>query len=486
MNAIADARRVGLPFALSALVLSLPARSLGDTVALPFGPADLDLGVAFDFSIDLGSLPARHGIVLSISPPSADAEAELQLIGCQGGSPQGTLVIGASTREIFNSLFATYPGPPQNQLGASCEFRLAGGAGASGSYQLTISAEMRASLTLPFARSDLDLGAPFEFSIDLGSLPARPEISFSISPAAADAKANLEFADCQLLDGTPQAPLYPFGGDRMVFRDLLVAYPDLALRQGVVCDFDFAGASGASGLYQLAIEGETRTPVPQNNFQGAIITPDKLVECATSACDLFSNDYDTEGSNFRWVFDGTEGIGRCTLSQSDITGHALYGYEQSAAGVGPWDCCTWRFDGVDGVTSTIGQLVFENQGVAPPPDGDSDQILDPCDNCPSTPNGPGKGTCVAGVIGIVCNSDLECGEGGKCSLDQEGACIAGAIGSVCKGDADCGANGTCSVARGAACTVPEPSAFLAGLAAAGCLSLLATSKRQTPQRGLKG
>jgi hypothetical protein len=55
-------------------------------------------------------------------------------------------------------------------------------------------------------------------------------------------------------------------------------------------------------------------------------------------------------------------------------------------------------------------------------DRDEDQVLNALDSCPVAPNGPGGGTCTAGdaaLLGEKCTSDVECGTGGFCSLNQE-------------------------------------------------------------------
>ena len=66
---------------------------------------------------------------------------------------------------------------------------------------------------------------------------------------------------------------------------------------------------------------------------------------------------------------------------------------------------------------------FDGIGDACEDDQDSDGIIDDDDNCPETPNGPDRGTCVEGDSG-TCLTDDECDTAsgsadGLCSMDQE-------------------------------------------------------------------
>jgi hypothetical protein len=84
----------------------------------------------------------------------------------------------------------------------------------------------------------------------------------------------------------------------------------------------------------------------------------------------------------------------------------------------------------------------DNDGVCDP--GDADSTCTGSDNCPLTPNGPAKGTCLAGVsykIARECINDEDCGENGFCSMNQEDTYQPGdSIGDacyLCESDFDC-------------------------------------------------
>lgn len=145
-----------------------------------------------------------------------------------------------------------------------------------------------------------------------------------------------------------------------------------------------------------------------------------------------------EGDNFRWIYDEdqddvliTSAGGRCEASNTSTGGGAAllsvpYTYDfQGDPSYAGLDCCTWQIDSPETNTTGTGQaLFFVNVDASDPanfpPDTDSDGIVDLCDNCPYTPNGPFLGTCVGGPDDqALCRSDLECGAPSFCSLSQQ-------------------------------------------------------------------
>lgn len=140
-----------------------------------------------------------------------------------------------------------------------------------------------------------------------------------------------------------------------------------------------------------------------------------------------------EGQNLRWVYD-TDGDdiletaidGVCQVDGSgdlDLGLPYTYAYAGVPGFVGH-DCCMWQ------ITSTQSQIVGTGQAIFfhnldpanpadAPLDSDFDAIVDACDNCVSTPNGPFLGTCVSGPTpGALCRSNRDCGPAGACDQSQ--------------------------------------------------------------------
>lgn len=139
-----------------------------------------------------------------------------------------------------------------------------------------------------------------------------------------------------------------------------------------------------------------------------------------------------EGQNLRWIYDldhdnvvVTSIGGICTAVSTTSPTYLPYTYRYAGVpGYTGVDCCTWRIESPGSGTVGSGQVIFyhnldPNNPANIPPDSDSDGIRNLCDNCPNTPNGPLRGSCVIGPYGLPCRSNPECGNGGLCSLAQE-------------------------------------------------------------------
>jgi hypothetical protein len=339
---------------------------------------------------------------------------------------------------LFRSKQTFAPGEPIVLGGNLADGAQFPGGVTGSSYVVVLSPEA----VLPFAPIAVPRQAPLYVTVDLGSLPPRPEIVFSIAPPAVDAEASIEPVEC-----APREELFP--DPREIFL-VFSTYGTDAQRQGASCLFRVdVPPVGPDPSYFFSVTAESVRP-RATGLTGCVTDPEGL-------CILQSGTFESEGDDFRWVDDGTPGVGTCALTGDPDDAPVSYAYVQPEPGAGDWDCCTWRFDGIDGVTSTVGQLVFQNDGVEPPPDTDGDQILDPCDNCPALPNGPALGSCVTGdgTPGAACETTTECPPGQPCSLDQEDSNLDG-VGDAC----------------------PEPEAGAAALVAATALGSLAAARRR--------
>jgi len=192
-------------------------------------------------------------------------------------------------------------------------------------------------------------------------------------------------------------------------------------------------------------------------------TPSGILETGTIATNAVG--FIDEGQNFRWIYDldhddvlqtNVGGVCEVVDTSSEFQLPYTYRFVGNPAFTGV-DCCTWRIDSQTGVVGTGQALFFHHLDSANPanmpPDTDQDGIRNLCDNCAMKPNGPLRGTCLAGSVGATCRSNFECGAGGRCSLSQEDA-DGNFEGDVC---------------------VPEP-ALAAGLAA-GVAALLFAARR---------
>jgi hypothetical protein len=292
--------------------------------------------------------------------------------------------------------------------------------GNQGSNYIVVLAVIGTPLPLPFGPVELDITSDFEFVLDLEALPPRPNVRISFSPASFAEQVSL-LDDCtdfnDLISFIPRQN--PENG---IVIDFIDTHPFAEDRVGVTCRLTLLSDGEASGLYELTITAFTDPPPAAQQTPG----------------ELSSADFTTEGNNVRWVYDGTQDLGTCQFTSDPDSPPVTFEYVPT--GTAEWDCCTWRFDGVDEVTSSIGQITFQNTATTLPPDADGDQILDPCDNCPGVANA--TPTCRGGSFGgQTCSSNADC-TGGFCFTS--GTCSAGSKGSPCHSDAQCGAGGRCS------------------------------------------
>ncbi|MGH2897284.1 MAG: hypothetical protein ACRDMZ_01310, partial [Solirubrobacteraceae bacterium] len=188
-------------------------------------------------------------------------------------------------------------------------------------------------------------------------------------------------------------------------------------RVGATCTVELR-ATGAAGSYRYAVEVTTTPPI------GALSSYESN-GAAVAGQALMPNNipFYSEATNHRFLYAGTGGssFGTCAWNPNPPAGDDPPIVYSAAAGTG-WDCCTFQFDGVDGVPSSVGQLVFNLNGPLPPPDPDGDGFLSPCDSCDYKANvdqkdGGGIGTTTPDLIGDACQCGQLAGSGSVDAVD---------------------------------------------------------------------
>ena len=180
-------------------------------------------------------------------------------------------------------------------------------------------------------------------------------------------------------------------------------------RAGATCSLEFT-ATGVAGTYHYVVD--TATDVP--------IGPTYLTQSTGAPVSFNGGDlpgaipFIEEASNHRFLYAGTGGssFGTCHWDPdppgTDDSPEVVY----SGATATGWDCCTFQFDGADGVPSAVGQLVLDLNGPLPPPDPDGDGFLSPCDSCDyiNDISQADRGGVGAGTPGNGIGDACECGE----------------------------------------------------------------------------
>ncbi|MGH2898005.1 MAG: hypothetical protein ACRDMZ_04970, partial [Solirubrobacteraceae bacterium] len=178
---------------------------------------------------------------------------------------------------------------------------------------------------------------------------------------------------------------------------------------GATCSLEFI-ASGPAGSYKYVVEGATAPPTGGVSLLSGVGAPLEGTASLPTQIPFLE-----EATNHRFLYAGTGGssFGTCHWNPdppgADDTPDVIYSGATTTSG---WDCCTFQFDGTDGVPSSVGQLVINLNGPLPPPDPDGDGFLSPCDSCdyvadPTQADRGGLGTTsTSNGIGDAC----ECGE----------------------------------------------------------------------------
>ncbi len=216
-----------------------------------------------------------------------------------------------------------------------------------------------------------------DFTVSLGSLPDRPVLIATAQPNDPNSTLELDVAivDCTAECLPASSFLFPdpTPAREQLVRALYVCYTDAGQRAGQFCDIRVSSANAQTGAYTLRVDGVTQFPTTKGEFVTPLVDPN-----ASLASGMLS--FINEGSNFRWLYPGTPTLGQCVLDTffGGVGGADLH---YLPTGVSGWDCCTYRFDGVDGTPSDVGQIVAQVPVTGLPPDFDYDGFLDPCDSC---------------------------------------------------------------------------------------------------------
>ncbi len=228
------------------------------------------------------------------------------------------------------------------------------------------------------------------FVVDLGNFPLRPEYDVVITPTSPGIigffqtiACNVDPADEVIFDvASPNDGFTTFGNDSV---KIWKAFQSVASRQGTFCIAGIPGDPGSSAIFDLSLDVLATVPAADTRDY------DPIAGTFTAA----SPDFGAEGSNHRWIFPGTVGLGQCQpfpltdgLQNPGETnaGPAAASYEPDAVPVQTdvYDCCTWTYESVDGVRAIPAVVEFPiGTPTVPLADGDGDFYPDRCDVCPA-------------------------------------------------------------------------------------------------------
>ena len=231
------------------------------------------------------------------------------------------------------------------------------------------------------------------FVMDLTNFPLRPQLAFETTnpdgtPTTPGDVSSPKVEDC---DTDPLEPTrWDVGSPDNNFLqgpnddpEIWKGYSSADSRDGTRCIVKIAAKPASAVPYDLALSVEATTP-----------NADPRDTAATSFT-AASEDFDTEGTNHRWIYRGTAGLGEClplpltaALENPGETNEgpaeATYAQETVPAQNDVFDCCTFTFDSVDGVRAIPAAEEFPiGTPVVPLDDTDGDFYPDLCDLCPN-------------------------------------------------------------------------------------------------------
>lgn len=236
-------------------------------------------------------------------------------------------------------------------------------------------------------------GETFTVFVPIGAFPARPVLHGTTRPNVAGLVTDVSIIDDTPppgdIDNTCEGGIYPVGsfgfrrqseadGDGHMAVRLFDSYPYAANRVGAICEVVITASAAGSYSYWL----ETTTATPTKKPEDYSVTSTE-VEFPVDLNDETNIEFIDEAQNHRFLYAGTGGqnFGTCVFEPDPPFGDNEFSVVYSSSPGPGWDCCTFQFDGVDGVPSSVGQIVLDLNGPLPPPDSDHDGFLAPCDSC---------------------------------------------------------------------------------------------------------
>jgi hypothetical protein len=279
------------------------------------------------------------------------------------------------------------------------------------------------------------LGQAFDVPFEIDALPPRPLLYAYATGTPATLTAQLTLA---CTGGTPHPSTFFCGTDPLGTTIFENSNDGLILNQVYLCYLEdpdepggpvttadaLAGATcslgvtsqGGTGTLRLVVDSATDGPKAGSKLLAVggtttAPTPDEIP-------------FVQEGHDYRFLDAGAgpPTFGVCQFQTPEPTDFMEISYTPAVPGPG-WDCCTFQYEGADGLLSEVGQLMVNVSTIPPPPDDDMDGFLDPCDNCLNLPNdqfdGGGVGTTDPDQIGDLCQCGHVFGSGEVNGVDAQ-------------------------------------------------------------------
>jgi hypothetical protein len=226
------------------------------------------------------------------------------------------------------------------------------------------------------------------FVVDLGNFPLRPEYDVVVTPTSAGTinlfttvACNVDPADPSLYDVA--SPGNGFTRNPVENVQIWKGYQSQASRQGTLCIVGIVGDPASTAGFDLDLDILASVPAADTRNY------DPITQTFTAA----SPDFAAEGTNHRWVFPGTAGVGQCQPfplaaglqnpgETNEGPAEASYVEEVVPAENDIFDCCTWTYESVDGVRAIPAVVEFPvGNPTVPLVDTDGDFFPDRCDVC---------------------------------------------------------------------------------------------------------